>query len=141
MNSIQLSNKLKERMELAVSQYILQVKETEREEENPLHPYDGNYSDIEDVIDSIFDCSYNHYQLPFQDVAKDYFTEKDYEELKTYRDQYQVIIAKLMPEELIYLEDGFDDVVQQSAFCFASLNNDFITNQLEYVNTHHSLLK
>ena len=138
--SIQFSEKLQEKMEFTISQYIGELHEagiTEKiKEYYEIHTFNLKYDLY--IINALFDDTSPRYNKVciFNKIANDYFNEEDKNELQKYYNDYCTSIRWSKKRSDKWLEDKNVYYMYMIGYICAKQNKTFIIEQVESVTSN-----
>jgi len=139
--SIQFSEKLQEKMEFTISQYIGELHEAGIIEEikDEMHRFNLKYDVY--IINALFDDTSPKYNkiCIFNKIANDYFNEEDKDELKKYYNDYCTNIRWSKRRQEKWLEDKNVYYMYLIGYICAKQNKNFILEQIECVSSNTML--
>ncbi len=137
--SIQFSEKLQEKMEFTISQYIGELHEAgiieKIKEYYEINVFNLKYDVY--IINALFDDTspkYNKIRI-FNKIANDYFNEEDKNELKKYYDDYCTNIRWSKKRQDKWLEHKHIYMYMIGYIC-AKQNTNFIIEQIECISSN-----
>ena len=135
----QFSEKLQEKMEFVISQYIGELHEAgiieNAKEYYEIHRFNLKYDLY--IINTLFhDASpkYNKVMI-FNQIENNYFNEEDKNEVKKYYNDYCTAIRWSKKRQYKWL-DNKNELIFMIAYLFAKTNKKFIMEQIEYVTSN-----
>ena len=137
--SIQFSEKLQEKMEFTISQYIGELHEAgiieKIKEYYEMYRFNLKYDVY--IIHALFDDTSPRYNkvMMFNRAANDYFIEEDKNELKKYYNDYCTNIRWSKKRQDKWLEHKNDYMYMIGYIC-AKQNNNFIIEQIECISSN-----
>jgi hypothetical protein len=141
--SLQFSEKLQEKMEFTISQYIGELYEAgiieKIKEYYEIHKFNLKYDLY--IINALFDDSspkYNRVRI-FNKIANDYFNEEDKNELQKYYDDYCTNIRWSKKRSDKWLEEKNVYYMYMIGYICAKQNKNFIIEQIECVTSNTTL--
>ena len=137
--SIQFSEKLQEKMEFTISQYIGELHEAgiieKIKEYYEIHRFNLKYDVY--IIHALFDDTSPRYNkvMMFNRAANDYFIEEDKNELKKYYNDYCTNIRWSQRRRNKWLQ--YKNIyMYMIGHLFAKINKEFIMEQIESVTSN-----
>ena len=138
--SIQFSEKLQEKMEFTISQYIGELHEAgiieKIKEYYEIHRFNLKYDVY--IIHALFDDTSPRYNkvMMFNRAANDYFIEEDKNELKKYYNDYCTNIRWSKKRQDKWLEDKNVYYMYMIGYICAKQNKNFIIEQIECISSN-----
>jgi|Laugresbdmm110sd_1035091.scaffolds.fasta_scaffold108709_1 hypothetical protein len=138
--SIQFSEKLQEKMEFTISQYIGELHEAgiieKIKEYYEMHRFHLKYDVY--IINALFDDTSPKYNKvrTFNRAANDYFNEEDKNELQKYYNDYCTNIRWSKKRQDKWLEDKNVYYMYMIGYICAKQNKSFIMEQIECISSN-----
>ena len=136
----QFSEKLQEKMEFVISQYIGELHEAgiienAKEYYYEIHTFNLKYDVY--IINALFDDTLPKYNkvMMFNQIETNYFNEEDKNELNKYYTDYCSNIRWSKKRQDKWL-DNKNELIFMIAYLFAKTNKNFIMEQIEYVTSN-----